>query len=77
MGTFSKNIKNNKNDENDSDDICLYCNELYSKSIDVWIKWTRNLCGGNNEEDSDVMFVCDLVHNNFFNVFNILYFSSM
>jgi len=53
----------NEDEEND-DDICFYCNELYSKSIDGWIKcslckrWAHNLCAGIDEEE-DSIFVCE------------------
>lgn len=56
--TTSKTITEN-------DAKCLYCEELYSKSIDDWIKcmdcmnWAHNLCAGIEEEDKNVAFVCE------------------
>lgn len=51
-------------DEENDDDICFYCDELYSKSIDGWIKctvcmrWAHNLCAG-IEEEKDSIFICE------------------
>jgi len=52
-------------DEENDDDMCFYCDELYSKSIDGWIKctvcerWAHNLCAGIEEEEEDPIFICE------------------
>lgn len=59
-----KNIQIPLSSSENDDDICFYCDELYSKSIDGWIKctickrWAHNLCAGIDEEEY-CTFVCE------------------
>jgi len=53
-----------KEQEDEQDTRCLYCEELYSESVDGWIRcrvcfrWAHDLCAGTEDGSSD--FVCEL-----------------
>lgn len=57
---LSKKTKKYKNDEK-----CLYCNELYSTSVEGWIqcmlckKWAHCLCAGIEETDYVTILTCE------------------
>lgn len=66
----TKTIKKNqtikkKTKTNEENEECLYCNELYSTSVDEWIqcstctKWAHCLCAGIEEIDYETMFNCE------------------
>ncbi|KAK5648134.1 hypothetical protein RI129_003026 [Pyrocoelia pectoralis] len=50
----------------DSDTDCLYCGDFYSSSTEGWIschschKWAHNSCAGVEDEDDEVVHVCEL-----------------
>jgi hypothetical protein len=49
---------------NKDDTACLYCNELYSVSTEIWVgcgycgKWAHKCCAGEDEEDVRSMHIC-------------------
>lgn len=53
-------------EQEDGDAECLYCEELYSKSCEGWIacstclRWAHNSCAGMDDEEDDIVFVCEL-----------------
>jgi len=66
----TKTIKKNqtikkKTKTNEENEECLYCNELYSTSVDEWIqcstctKWAHCLCAGIEGIDYETMFNCE------------------
>jgi len=58
----SQTVSKAQDDEEDC--RCLYCQELYSESVDVWIccrvcyQWAHELCAGKDNDSTD--FVCEL-----------------
>jgi hypothetical protein len=49
---------------NKDDRACLYCNELYSVSTEIWVacghcgKWAHKSCAKEEEEDVTSVYIC-------------------
>ncbi|KAL4706751.1 hypothetical protein ACJJTC_014506 [Scirpophaga incertulas] len=64
--TKLRRISSSEDDrEEEKDPPCMYCEEVYSVSIEGWIscslcgKWAHNSCAGIDDDDDEVTHICE------------------